>query len=83
MTKVNSIIDDEVSKFEWRAAEVSRSREREKELEKSNEFLFAAGLRSTDKGSKWERVRPFSAKDSKAPVTRGSRFRIFYEYGRN
>lgn len=60
MTKISSIIDDEMSKFEWKNTELSRSREAD--LEKSNDFLFAAGLIETDKGKKRERVRPFSAK---------------------
>ena len=50
MTKISSIIEDELTKFEWKNTEASRSRERE--LEKSNDFLFAAGLRETDKGTK-------------------------------
>ena len=76
MTKISSVIDDEISKFEDRNLEVSILWE--KEQEHSNQFLFAAGLRETNKGTKREWVRAFSAK----PVKRGSRFRVYYTYGR-
>ena len=78
MTKISSIIEDEISWFEWKNAEASWSRERE--LEKSNDFLFAAGLRETDKGKKWEWVRPYSAKMNLQGPKR-SIFRIVYQYG--
>lgn len=77
MTKISSIIDDEVSKFEWKVEK--EVEEKERIMDKSKDFMFAAGLRGTDKGEKWERVRPLSAKPIKKSW--GNRFKICYEYG--